>query len=202
MIEIRNLSIEFDHHSIFDDVNLDIPENSMVAIVGPNGIGKSTLLKILAKLIKPTKGKVAIVDNVTYLEQRPSFNLDFPITVKEMVETGLINNLNSIDTNSALEQVKISNLANKQISQLSVGQLQRGLLARAIVHNNPIWLLDESLNGIDQKTQDVILKILKDKVENDGKTIILSSHDLDSIKKYFDYVITLDNKGSTTVSEL
>lgn len=193
MIDIKNLTIEYDHHQVFSNLNLEIPENSMIVMVGPNGAGKSTLLKAIADLNK---------HDLTYIEQRPSFNFDFPITIKEMVATGLINNFNPIDIEEALKQVDILDLANQQISQLSGGQLQRGLIARAIVHNKATWLLDESLSGIDQATQKIILEILKNKVEQEKKTIILSSHDLNQIKDFFDYAIVLDTNGNVEVNQL
>lgn len=200
-IEIKNLAVKYKDHQVFEDLNLKIPESSMIAIVGPNGVGKSTLLKVLAKLIKPNQGQIIIENQITYVEQRVSFNLDFPITIKELIATALINNSNPISVSQALGLVQLTDLENKKINQVSGGQLQRALIARAIVHNKPVWLLDEPLNGIDQETQEAILKILKAKTKT-GTTIILSSHDLDKIEKYFDYLVTLDDYKKVQLSKV
>lgn len=201
-IELKNLAVKYQDHQVFEDLNLKIPESSMIAIVGPNGVGKSTLLKALAKLIKPNQGQIVIEeDQVTYVEQRVSFNLDFPITIKELIATALINNSNPVSVSQALDLVQMTDLENKKINQVSGGQLQRALIARAIVHNKPVWLLDEPLNGIDQETQEAILKILKAKTKT-GTTIILSSHDLDKIEKYFDYLVTLDDYKKVQLSKV
>lgn len=207
-IEAHNLTVSYGNKPVLWNVDFEIPEGKMVGILGPNGSGKTTLLKCAMQLIKPDGGFVKLLDNsldnirerIAYVPQRQSVDWDFPAAVDEIVQMGLykpkkiFQRLNKKDyekVDFALEQLKISDLKKRQIGKLSGGQQQRVFIARALVRNADLYILDEPFVGIDAQTEAIILKLLKQKVE-EGKTVICVHHDLKSAKNYFDWTLFLN----------
>lgn len=173
--------------SILRDVSLDVRRGDFMAITGPNGGGKTTLLRIILGLLKPTRGSVAIDKNLTigYLPQKNMIDSHFPITVDEVVEQGLLR-VRSLDREQkrskarrALELVGMESRASQPIGQLSGGQLQRTLFARAIVSDPQLLVLDEPLSYLDKKFEHKIYDILADLSKS--TTILLVSHEMSTI---------------------
>ena len=206
-VELKDVSIKFNELSVLHDINLTIKENDFMAIIGPNGGGKSTLLKIILGLLKPDTGEVRIFGRkpedareiMGYLPQRVSFDHDFPINVYNTVLSGRYHGLfkghNEADKKAvlnALEDLNMLDLRDRQISRLSGGQLQRVFIARAIVREPKILLMDEPMASIDpemQKSFYSLLSELKDKI-----TIVLVSHDVGSVSKHVDKIACLNRK--------
>lgn len=209
-IEIRDLSVSYDLKPALWDVDIDIPLGQLVAIVGPNGAGKSTLIKSFVQLIKPITGTIRfagekykdIHKKIAYVPQRGSVDWDFPTTVFDVVLMGTYGHLGWIKRPrkkektlvlEALDKLGIAHLKDRQISELSGGQQQRVFLARALVQNADIYLMDEPFQGVDLKTEQAIVELLRE-LKQDNKSVIIVHHDLDKIETYFDWVILLNRK--------
>lgn len=206
-ILINDLTVTYDLKPVLNDINLHIPKGKLTAIIGPNGAGKSTLLKTILSLIKPISGEIKFpsIDitkkhNIAYVPQSDTVDWDFPTTVIDVVmmgrygHLGLFKRIGKTEKDmamKALKMVKMEEFSNRQIKNLSGGQQQRVFLARAIVQDADIYLLDEPFKGIDITTQKVIFRLLK-RLRNQGKTIIVVHHDLVTVKKYFDWVTLIN----------
>lgn len=207
-IEVNDLTVAYDYKPVLWDIDLKIPEGVMMAIVGPNGAGKSTLIKAILGIVKPVAGSVLVFGKtykknrklVAYVPQKGSVDWDFPTTALDVVMMGTYGRLGWIkrpginERKSALEALeKVDMLAfkDRQISQLSGGQQQRVFLARALVQNAEIYIMDEPFQGVDATTEIAIINILKE-LRKAGKTLIVVHHDLQTVPEYFDWVTFLN----------
>ncbi len=210
-IQIDDLTVAYDYKPVLWDIDLVVPEGVLMAIVGPNGAGKSTLIKAILSIIKPIAGSVQVfgqpykkqVDKVAYVPQKGSVDWDFPTVALDVVMMGTYGSLGWIKRPGqkekkraleALEKVGMLEFKNRQISQLSGGQQQRIFLARALVQNASIYLMDEPFQGVDATTEKAIINILKE-LRKQGKTLIVVHHDLQTVPEYFDWVTFLNVKG-------
>lgn len=198
MISIKDLSFCYDNKKIFDGLSFDILKGSLTAIFGPNGIGKTTFLKIIADMHKPTSGSVECYShNIGFLVQRNWLDLSFPITLFDVVSMGILNRHNWIKSISkdeeikierALEQVGLLECKERYIGELSGGQFQRMLFARLIVQDPEIILLDEPFSAVDCKTLMYLIEQIQ-KWHAQKKTILVVLHDFDLVQQYFDECI-------------
>ena len=213
VIEIKNLTVAYGENIALEDFNLDIEVGNLMALVGPNGAGKSTLIKTILKFLKQITGTIKInAKTLAYVPQRNSVDWDFPTTLFDVVEMGCygrvgffkrVNKEEKQKILKAIEQVGMSEFKDRQISELSGGQQQRTFIARALVQEADIYLMDEPFQGVDSTTEKSIVEILK-KLKSEGKTIIVVHHDLQTVPTYFESV-TLINKtviASGKVSEV
>jgi len=185
-----------------EDFNLDVEIGSLMALVGPNGAGKSTLIKTILKFLKQITGEIKINGkNLAYVPQRNSVDWDFPTTLFDVVEMGCygrvglfkrVNKEEKAKVLKAIEQVGMLEFKDRQISELSGGQQQRAFIARALVQEADIYLMDEPFQGVDSTTEKSIVDILK-KLKSDGKTLLVVHHDLQTVPTYFESV-TFINK--------
>jgi zinc transport system ATP-binding protein len=199
-IEINNVTVRIDEQLILDEINISVYSNEFLGIIGPNGGGKTTLLKTILGLIKPESGFVKIFDdepekqrrNIGYVPQYNSFEKGYPITVEEVVKMGFVfdKHFDKKKLTEAMEKVDILNLRDKLIGNLSGGQKQRVLIARALVSDPKILLLDEPTASIDSKTGKSIYELLN-KI-NESMTIILVSHDIGAISSYVKKIACLN----------
>ena len=212
-IEIKNLTVAYGENIALEDLNLNIEVGSLMALVGPNGAGKSTLIKTILKFLKQITGEIKInAKTLAYVPQRNSVDWDFPTTLFDVVEmgcygrVGLFKRVNKEEKQKvlkAIEQVGMLEFKDRQISELSGGQQQRAFIARALVQEADIYLMDEPFQGVDSTTEKSIVEILK-KLKAEGKTIIVVHHDLQTVPAYFESV-ALINKAvivSGKVSEV
>ena len=201
-IEIRNLTVAYGENIALENFNLDIEAGSLMALVGPNGAGKSTLIKTILKFLKQITGEIKISKkSLAYVPQRNSVDWDFPTTLFDVVEMGCygrvglfkrVNKEEKVKVLKAIEQVGMSDFKDRQISELSGGQQQRTFIARALVQEADIYLMDEPFQGVDSTTEKSIVDILK-KLKSDGKTLLVVHHDLQTVPTYFESV-TFINK--------
>lgn len=204
IIKVEDLTVAYEDKPVLWDIELEVKKGVLMAVVGPNGAGKSTLIKAMLDLIKPITGEVRfygekyskVRDRIAYVPQRGSVDWDFPTTVFDVVEmgrygkVGWLKRVGKIDkkkTREAIKMVEMEEFSDRQISQLSGGQQQRVFLARALVQEADIYFMDEPFQGVDNKTEKSIIKILK-KLRDENKTVIVVHHDLQTVKEYFDYV--------------
>ncbi|ETZ29322.1 hypothetical protein HMPREF2085_00668 [Fusobacterium nucleatum 13_3C] len=202
-IEIRNLTVAYGENIALENLNLDIEAGSLMALVGPNGAGKSTLIKTILKFLKQITGEIKINGKtLAYVPQRNSVDWDFPTTLFDVVEMGCYGRVGLFKRVSkeekqkvlkAIEQVGMLDFKDRQISELSGGQQQRAFIARALVQEADIYLMDEPFQGVDSTTEKSIVDILK-KLKSEGKTLIVVHHDLQTVPTYFESV-TFINKS-------
>ncbi|TVQ52350.1 MAG: metal ABC transporter ATP-binding protein [Rhodobacteraceae bacterium] len=207
-LHVEDLTVSYDGAPVLWDIDLDIPPGVMCAIVGPNGAGKSTLIKAALGLVRPVAGHVRFLGHavgrmrgrIGYVPQRHSVDWDFPTTVRDVVEMGLYRSLGwfrrpgrdaRARALAALADVGMQDYADRQISQLSGGQQQRVFIARALVQDAPILILDEPMAGVDAATEAAIIALLK-RLRDDGRTVIVVHHDLTTVRSYFDWLVMLN----------
>ncbi|WP_417381685.1 metal ABC transporter ATP-binding protein [Gimesia sp.] len=207
-LSVYDLTVAYHRKPVIWDVSFDIPPGKLIGIIGPNGAGKSTLLKAIMDLIPKASGRVQIFgksyqknrQRVGYVPQRESVDWDFPVDALDVVTMGLYKEIgwclpvrkkHKARAMEALDRVGIADYARRQISQLSGGQQQRTFLARALVQNADLYLMDEPFAAVDAATEKAIIQILQEMKES-GKTALVIHHDLQTVPEYFDYVILLN----------
>ena len=207
-ISVMDLTVAYHETPVLWDIDLDVPPGVLLAIVGPNGAGKTTLIKAILGLVRTASGKVLIHDKpyevqrkiVGYVPQRGTVDWDFPTNVLDVVMMGRYGALGWIRrpgktdrelAMNALEKVGMEKYSNRQISQLSGGQQQRVFLARALVQDSNVYLMDEPFQGVDATTERAIVALLQELREN-GKTVVVVHHDLQTVADYFDWVTLLN----------
>ena len=217
-ISTSGLTVDYDGAEALRDINFSVRQQKLTAIVGPNGAGKSTLINAMLGLIPIRTGSTTFFDlplkkfqkNISYVPQRAQIDWEFPASVFDVVAMGLYSELGLLRRflpkhkdriRNTLLDVDMADCATRQISKLSGGQPQRVFLARSIVQNSTLVLLDEPFAGIDAKSESVIVDILR-RQKDDGKSIVAVHHDLSTIKNYFDDVILINKSviahGSVT----
>jgi zinc transport system ATP-binding protein len=207
IIQINNIWANYGKRDILQDVSLIIEENDFLGIIGPNGGGKTTLVKILLGLLKPEKGSIIFyqdgkpVDKIImgYLPQFSQIDKKFPISAREVILSGLahkksvFNKYNHNDykrVDEIINQLGLNGIDNRQIGQLSGGQLQRVLLGRAIVAHPQLLILDEPNTYLDSEGEERLYDSLEQ--INKESAIILVSHDQSSIKRYAKRIALVD----------
>ena len=209
MLAITNLTVGYGRTNILQDLSVAFTPGKITGIIGPNGAGKSTLIKAVLNLIKPSAGQVLLNDSpvkdqlsqIAYVQQRADLDLSFPIDVEHVVLTGVYPQLKLFHdptkamhaaVDAALEQVQMTAFKHRQFSELSGGQLQRVFVARALVQQAQVLILDEPFVGIDLASENQIMQILRDLTEQ-GKTVIIVHHDLNKVTSYFDELVVLNH---------
>ena len=207
-LSVRDLTVAWYRKPVIWDVDLEVQPGQLVGVVGPNGAGKSTLLKAIMDLVPKASGRVEVFgrsyrqsrSRVGYVPQRESVDWDFPISVLDVVTMGLYGKIgwcmpvrrkHRDIALQALERVGISELAHRQISQLSGGQQQRTFLARALVQDADLYLMDEPFAAVDAATEKAIVEILRE-MRQAGKTALVIHHDLHTVPEYFDSLVLLN----------
>jgi len=199
LVRIRNLSVGYGQNIVLREVNLTIEQFDFVGVIGPNGGGKTTLLKALLGLLQPLSGEIVFAESMTegnthrigYLPQINNIDRKFPITVFDVVRSGLMsrkrltgryNSGENERANKLMDEMGIYSIRNKAIGELSGGQIQRALLCRALVNDPKLLILDEPNTYVDNRFERELYEKLK--VLNDKLAIMLVSHDLGTISTY------------------
>ena len=198
-IDIKNVSFAYEKQLTLENINLTVKEKDFLAIIGPNGGGKSTLLKLILGMIKPQKGSISVLDktpaksltHIGYVPQNTNVNTDFPIKVIEVVMMGHVGGKRPLFgygkdevlcAMGALAQVGMEEYAHSKIGALSGGQRQRVMIARALCAHPEILILDEPTSSIDITGQKEIYDLIK--TLNEHITVIVVSHDISVILEY------------------
>ena len=207
-LKIKNLTVIYKTvEPVIEKISIEIPVGVICAVVGPNGAGKTTLIKAVLGLVKPVSGTIEIFDmpgsinqkKVAYIPQRTTVDWDFPISVLDVVlmgryaQLGWFKKPQDYDKElayQALEKVGLKHYAHRSIGELSGGQRQRVFVARALIQDAQLYIMDEPFIGVDTVTEQTIITVLKE-LRRDGKTIIIVHHDLQTLREYFDWMVLI-----------
>jgi len=199
----RDLTVRVGGTTALEDVSFEIPSGTTVALLGPNGAGKTTLFRAAIGLVKPQSGSIEMgSDKVAFVPQRLEIEPSFPVTVTDVVKMGRYGELGWLGrftegdhelVTDAIEALEITDLAERRFGDLSGGERQRALLAQAAAQDADILLLDEPFTGLDAPTR-VTLKKKLEKWRDDGRTVVVATHDLESASRDFDLVLCLNQR--------
>lgn len=203
VISLANVSFSYQQQTVISDLSFAVKERDFIGLIGTNGAGKTTLLRMIVGLLKPTSGTIRLFgqpvskfkewERIGYVPQKNSFNPLFPATVREVVLSGIfgrnkifkkVTQADYTKCEDALHAMGIEDISNKRIGQLSGGQQQRVFLARALINNPSLLILDEPTVGIDTETQESFFHMIKHMHQHHNITFLMVSHDLDMIRSY------------------
>ncbi len=210
-LTVSNVSVTYPNgHRAIHDVSFSLHGGVTCALVGVNGSGKSTLFNTIMGIVKPQTGFVTINNEsvaeavchngISYVPQSEQIDWHFPILVKDVVMLGRYGHMNFLRqprsrdhkiVSAAMERLGVSDLADRQIGELSGGQKKRVFLARALAQESKVILLDEPFTGVDIKTEDAIMALLK-ALRAEGYLMLVSTHNLGAVPQYCDYVVLLN----------
>jgi ABC-type Mn2+/Zn2+ transport system ATPase subunit len=207
-LRLVDVAAGYDDRPVLEHVSLELPTGALTAIVGPNGGGKSTLLKLIAGLLRPWSGTIEVLGGppgaharaVAYVPQAEAVDWGFPVAASDVVMMGRYPRLGPLRrpgradhraVADALDQVGMGAFARRQIGALSGGQRRRVFLARALASEPELYLLDEPVTGVDAMTQEDLMRIL-DGEARAGKTVIASTHDLASAAQHFRSIVAVN----------
>ena len=210
-VEIRNLSVSYNRRPALEDATLAVPRGAMLGIVGPNGGGKSTLVKAVLGLVPFGSGSVEILGRpldrrvrrkVGYVPQREDVDWNFPVSAYDVVMMGRVPSIGLLRrptdkdralVREALRTVGMEDFAESQIGELSGGQQQRIFLARALAQEAELLLLDEPVSGVDAPSQHEIFDLLR-RLQGEGRTVVVTTHDLSCVAERFDLALLLNRR--------
>lgn len=192
LIQVENLSVNYGARTVLSHVSMDISKGEIVTIVGPNGSGKTSLLRAIIGAVKPAKGRVARTPGVKigYVPQKLHIDETLPITVRRFLK--LSRSDASVDIKGALAQAGVPDLSDAQLTKLSGGQFQRVLLARALIGAPDLLLLDEATQGLDQRGSASFYQQIEAVRQETGCAVLMVSHELHVVMSASDRVICLN----------
>ena len=205
MLEIRNLALGYPDLTLFRGLSMDVDRGATLAILGANGSGKSTFVKMLMGLMRPLSGKLCWPNGppreIGYLAQMTEFDRRFPLRVRDLVAMGAwkgfglggrLDRDTGAKVAAAMEAAGVLDIADRSLHRLSGGQLQRALFARVIMQDAPLILLDEPFAAVDQSTEAHLLSLI-DRWRDEGRAVVLVVHDLSSVLDHCDNALLLGN---------
>jgi manganese/iron transport system ATP-binding protein len=210
-LEIKNLSVAYNGRPALEGITLSVPKGAMLGVVGPNGGGKSTLLKAMLGLVRPQTGTVEILGRwvdrrvrklVGYVPQREDVDWNFPVSAFDVAMMGRVPSMRPFRRPTArdrelvweaLKTAGMERLADTPIGGLSGGQQQRVFLARALAQEAQVLLLDEPVSGVDAPSQHEIFDLLH-RLQGEGKTVVVTTHDLSCVAERFDLALLLNGR--------
>jgi manganese/zinc/iron transport system ATP- binding protein len=207
-LQVEGLCFAYEQTPVLENISFKIKKGALTAIIGPNGAGKSTLLKTCLGLVRKTSGEVSffgksleqVRQKVAYMPQRTAVDWSFPASALDIVCMGLYRHIGWLRpvtkkhkylARLALGRVGMEEFAERQIGALSGGQQQRVFLARALIQNPDLYIMDEPFSGIDAASEKNILESLLS-LKGEGKTVLCVHHDLQTVKSYFDEALLLN----------
>lgn len=211
LVELRNVSFGYNATQVIENVSLHLHRGQFAAIVGPSGAGKSSLLKLVLGSLRPTHGSIIIdgqrvngqtAARVAYVPQLETIDWNFPVTVEQVVFMGRVRRSgwwpwptaeDKRRVQAVLQRLGIEDLAKRHIRNLSGGQQQRVFLARALIADPELLVLDEPTSGVDMRTAESVLHLLAD-LNQQGITILMTTHDLNAAAAHLPWVICLNRQ--------
>lgn len=211
LVRFEHVSASYGGPAVLEDVSLSFARGSLVGVVGPSGAGKTTLLRAMVGQVPRIRGRVTVAGravssgraaDVGWVPQLETVDWDFPATVREVVLMGRwqraslrpwMTRADRADADRALERLGIGGLGGRQIRELSGGQQQRVFLARAMIAEPELLLLDEPTSGVDIRTRDEVLHLLAE-LNAQGTTIVLTTHELNSVAAHLPWVVCVNRR--------
>jgi ABC-type Mn2+/Zn2+ transport system ATPase subunit len=209
IVEFRNVSFSFGEGSVLEGLSLRIPEGAFVGLVGPSGAGKTTFLRLLTGVLKPTTGEISFGRGrdsrrirLAVVPQLETIDWNFPVTVEEVVlmgraaDSGLLpwaSRELRAEARSILAKLGIGELAHRHIRNLSGGQQQRAFIGRALLRRPDLLLLDEPTSGVDVKTRHDILHLLHS-LNHEGIAVVLTTHDLNAVAAHLPSLVCINRR--------
>jgi len=203
ILTLDNITVAYEADPVLRDVSFHVHADQFTGIVGPSGSGKTTLLRTLLGAIRPQRGTVTPRDGLrmAYVPQLETVNWNFPVTVFECVlmartqgrQWPKASKADRVDVAAVLERLGIAEVAERHIRQLSGGQQQRMFLARALLSNPELLVLDEPTSGVDVSTRHDMLHLLAD-LHEDGISIVLTTHDLNGMAAHLPHLVTINGR--------
>lgn len=207
-VRINNLSFAYGQKVVLSDINFSLNSGETLAIVGRNGTGKTTLVKCILKLLKVPPKTIFLDDidineirkfhNIAYVPQRPEFNYEFPITVKEILSASYPSRKHDFYYKSTINSLQINKFYNENINNLSGGQLQRVFITRALLAKPKLIIFDEPTVGMDVESMNE-LNLILNKLKSQNITMIIVTHDHNFGLRYADYILKLDDNFTYTL---
>lgn len=209
ILKVEGLTVDYESGPALENLGFELQRGERLAVVGPNGAGKSTLFKVIAGVLRPSRGLVEVAGHepgghicIAYVPQRSQVDWNFPATVADVVMMGRTGKLGLLRwptpgdwdlVHKALATVRLDDLARRQIQQLSGGQQQRMFIARALTQEAELILMDEPLTGLDTRAQDGLFSVLE-LLHERGVTVMVALHDLKIAAERFDRVMLLNRR--------
>lgn len=192
LVDVKNVSVKLGGHAALSNVDFSISSGEIVTVIGPNGSGKSTLMRTIIGALRPTTGTVSRIDDlrIGYVPQKLQIDASLPMTVARFM--GLPRRRSNDEINAALVAAGAPNLATRQITDLSGGQLQRILLARALIDSPNLLILDEATQGLDQSGSAAFYRQIEAVRQSLGCAVLMVSHDLHVVMATSDRVVCLN----------
>ena len=206
IIKVTGLSYHYDSIATLDNISFTVGKGDFLGIIGPNGAGKTTLFQCMLGIIRDYEGEInlfgfdikqnkKILQKIGYVPQKKNVEQTFPATVKEVVSLGVIGMRNSSDyIDKAIDFVELGAYRDKRIGELSEGQQQRAIIAKALVKQPELLILDEPTTGIDSVTQEKFFNLLTKLNKDKAITIVWSSHDMNAVERLANRVACIDRK--------
>lgn len=194
LLKIDNLSVVIEGKQILENINFEVPKAKIITIIGPNGSGKTTLARSLLKLIKPSKGSIWFKPNLSigYMPQKVNLNPNLPLTVIDFLKLEINHKTSKELLLDSINEVGIAKILSHPLQKISGGEMQRTLLARALLKQPDLLILDEPAQGVDINGQVEFYRLIeKMRLEKEITSLIIS-HDLHMVMKNTDYVICLN----------
>jgi len=195
LLKIENLSVTIDGKQILDNVSFAIEKGKVVTIIGPNGSGKTTLARCILKLIEPNEGKIWFKPNfrIGYMPQKVSLNPNLPLTIFDFLKLEIKHKIDEELLHNISKEVGINDILLRPLQKISGGEMQRTLLARALLMKPELLILDEPAQGVDINGQVEFYKLIDKLRLEKNITSLIISHDLHMVMKNTDYVICLNH---------
>jgi len=206
IIKVTGLSYHYDSIATLDNISFTVGKGDFLGIIGPNGAGKTTLFQCMLGIIRDYEGEINLfgfdikqnkkmLQKIGYVPQKKNVEQTFPATVKEVVSLGVIGMRNSSDyIDKAIDFVELGAYRDKRIGELSEGQQQRAIIAKALVKQPELLILDEPTTGIDSVTQEKFFNLLTKLNKDKGITIVWSSHDMNAVERLANRVACIERK--------
>jgi ABC-type Mn2+/Zn2+ transport system ATPase subunit len=205
LVSLQHINLGYDSTPVVQDVSLAIYPGSLIGLAGPNGSGKTTLFRTILGLLPPLGGTLSRscpLSNFGYVPQSAALDPQFPLSVAEIVEMGAYGRVRSYQflplkekerVAEVLRQIGLPHLGARSFFSLSGGQKQRVLIARALMVNPKIMILDEPLSGVDEESRRSITDVLHKLTREKGLAVFFSSHDLEMVQRVADSIVRVDN---------
>ncbi len=195
LIQLTNLSVTLSNKNILENVNLTLNQGQIITIIGPNGSGKTTLVRCVLNFLKPTVGNIWIKENlkIGYLPQKMNINPNLPISVEDFLKLTVKNSINKKILNRIIGQTNIHKILSNPLQKISGGELQKVLLAKALLKQPQLLILDEPNQGVDVSGQVEFYQLIEKLRKEQNIASLIISHDLHLVMKNTDYVICLHN---------